>query len=1120
MAMGGTSVYAKEYTKTITGKDADMEWLDSGVYNKDNNGNAAYVFSGDNSIGGMNFGDSTKASVTTGGTLDFGKGISLAEKADITINGNLKGTGQITMNRSGTGTGDKEFLTVNGDVTIRNNDKNNPYVGVGNQFYDSNRWAYTGIDVSTTSGAVMNFNGTVDLAIKGTAVETDPFYKDYSGDNFNWNGGKVGPITDPFKLAVINMNGGNVNIETPESTTVGYLALANYGGTINVNVENGKAGSHDVTIKGNILDMKSKDGNGGDPYFFQNGEINLGLNSSKSSWTGVVDNTGTDQAGNVNLYLGNGAIWNHKSLSMVNGSNHSAMPEPSKDKYGDYDGVSHIYHLYGASSASAGGYIFQRDKADIDINNYSGYTTVFYAHNNDGTTSTDYTAGNIIIESASSGSGVTLVTDKSTNIVMTNEEQVAKVLNALAGKLSYNAYVNNERNLSGKVMIAEGLTSSSAALKTGDVTFDSKGKGTYVPSGKQEQTVTEFTDRLTGDTSVDTAYDKGGVIQEDGTYKFKKDSTISFTAAGGKNAAVYLMKDAVIDVSGVNLNINGIDTKVQPGGSSIIDGIKIDDSGASKVTIKAGELNVTASGIGGYMEPLAGIAVSKSSTDGLLTIDGNVNVSVKDINTSKWSAFYSAGIYANGKGQININGNASVKGKNGTSGLAGNDSQYQSYTNAGGIMAKDGGKVAVNGDVDIAVLASALVANGKGSDITVTGGGSVKAMKGLSTEYGAMANNGTISINVNNEKTKTAGNTLAMDGNVGTMNAGSTANLGFSGSASTLHGIVVNNGGNSNLFFDKGAVWTNEAWGTVSVGTSWGQVNPSYIGNVSRLSGGSSLKDSAYIFQKDSRNITIGDYSGFTTVFYAHNDNGENTGDYTAGDIVIQKAEPDSGIFLLTDKPSSLELSDTEKVAKVLNALAQKLTYSGYAENPDNLLGTVGIASGLTSSAVTLKNGDIKFDQDTGKGSYNGTGAPEHQEVTEFTTHITGKRSADTAYVEAGVLKKDGIYKFEKDSTINYTVNDNWDPPAVIDVQKNLVIDAAGQVLKINGNHTNYGYTQGIQIKDGGGDTAEITAKELDITAGGQYGTVSGITVTQSSDSATGQQKSLKINGNIKDMGL
>ena len=124
-------------------------------------------------------------------------------------------------------------------------------------------------------------------------------------------------------------------------------------------------------------------------------------------------------------------------------------------------------------------------------------------------------------------------------------------------------------------------------------------------------------------------------------------------------------------------------------------------------------------------------------------------------------------------------------------------------------------------------------------------------MKGLSTEYGAMANNGTISINVNNEKTKTAGNTLAMDGNVGTMNAGSTANLGFSGSASTLHGIVVNNGGNSNLFFDKGAVWTNEAWGTVSVGTSWGQVNPSYIGNVSRLSGGSSLKDSAYIFQKD-----------------------------------------------------------------------------------------------------------------------------------------------------------------------------------------------------------------------------------------------------------------------------
>ena len=63
---------------------------------------------------------------------------------------------------------------------------------------------------------------------------------------------------------------------------------------------------------------------------------------------------------------------------------------------------------------------------------------------------------------------------------MTNNDKVAQVLNNLAGKLYYNAYKTGENNLTGKVQIAEGLTSSSASLKVGDIKFDkTTGQGSY-----------------------------------------------------------------------------------------------------------------------------------------------------------------------------------------------------------------------------------------------------------------------------------------------------------------------------------------------------------------------------------------------------------------------------------------------------------------------------------------------------------------------------------------------------------------------------------------------------------------------------------------------------------------
>ena len=59
------------------------------------------------------------------------------------------------------------------------------------------------------------------------------------------------------------------------------------------------------------------------------------------------------------------------------------------------------------------------------------------------------------IGKADSGSYMTLLTD-SEGIKMDSEDSIDSVLNALAQKLYYTAYVKGERNLSGSVKIAEG----------------------------------------------------------------------------------------------------------------------------------------------------------------------------------------------------------------------------------------------------------------------------------------------------------------------------------------------------------------------------------------------------------------------------------------------------------------------------------------------------------------------------------------------------------------------------------------------------------------------------------------------------------------------------------------
>ena len=119
----------------------------------------------------------------------------------------------------------------------------------------------------------------------------------------------------------------------------------------------------------------------------------------------------------------------------------------------------------------------KRTAKNLTIDNYSGNTNIFYAHTGNGEAAENYAAGDTVIKHAAEGSVVSMITDNS-GIAMDNEYSVANVLNALAGKLTYSNFVTGEKNLTGYVKIADGLTASSKAMQTGDISFSSEdGKG-------------------------------------------------------------------------------------------------------------------------------------------------------------------------------------------------------------------------------------------------------------------------------------------------------------------------------------------------------------------------------------------------------------------------------------------------------------------------------------------------------------------------------------------------------------------------------------------------------------------------------------------------------------------
>ena len=710
----------------------------------------------------------------------------------VTVNGNVDVTSTSKVKSSmggayGIWARGRAVIDIHGTVTMK---KENGWAVDSDQngfsFYGSGGILSTSVwGADLNQGATINVDN-VDLKVNGNGLWT------------NIGGG------------IINVNGGSVEVNP--NNGVGYSALLAECGTVNMNVlkdADGNvtgAGNNDVTIKGNVF---AATGAINDVDKGTYTSINLGLTNERSSLTGVIWNGFRDEGnknttklfyGRTNLWLSDGAQWHHEPYGSVE--------VKDMNYYGDKFKGSVVSNFHGGSSEAHSGYIFQGTpskkarKLGITFKNYNGYTIVFYNH--DETDPTQMIGGDITIEKAAEGSGITLVTDSkgltagfSTSDKAADQNKVSEVLNKLAQKLFYTA---NDGHLAGTVKIADGLTASSKSLKSGTISFSSDSTGTKVKGQGFYEYEPASDDVLTNPITggMDKKYVNIGVEKTKGHYDFAKDSTITVTA--GQYASLIGTVDAVngpVTINGKGTTLSLINDQK---GSNVARAVSTGLSKGNDVSITADRLNLDARTSGFRAQ---GIYADK----GTVYVNADTHISTKASNDSR-------GIYAGGSSVIHMNGGFSNDV----------DTTAASYS---ALYADGNGRITVN------------MKDGK------AGGGKVNLKGDIYTE-----------------------SITSEDDYYDESSENSTVDMALSGKESSWHGRSVYSTstsdddsskgyGDFNLILDDGAVWTNEKVGS---GMDAGS-------HVTKLTGGAEGK-SGIIVQKDRKDLTVDALSGHTEVRY------------------------------------------------------------------------------------------------------------------------------------------------------------------------------------------------------------------------------------------------------------
>ncbi|ANR69883.1 hypothetical protein AXF19_01985 [Selenomonas sp. oral taxon 126] len=857
----------------------------------------------------------------------------------------------------------------------------------------------------------------------------------------------------------------SVGLSTPESHWIG-----NYADTSGYGVTQGQLGAVNLFMK-----------NGSYWKGFSNGCMKVEMSGVGTHWTGF--NVGN----NMQLKLAGGAVW-HNAITPEQ-TDQDKKPAISRVKY--FTGEGGFIDMTGvnrflASSKSLSGSPVQTESSsaitekglgetgDLTIESYSGSTKVLYRH--DENKPTTIYGGKITIKKAAENSNITLTTD---NAGLNTESQKAAdvnlasaALDALAKKLYYTAYTTSERNLTGKVEIAEGLTTSSASKRLENITFDAAtGQGGYAYTPK------ESTDPITESETL--TYDRQAIATKDAAYKV--------ALYAGKSEYNHT-NPMVVDMNGHSLYLEANSTQRGPIALAAYDsaGIRIVNSGAKRMlTLKSTNTSTDLnSGAWGIYAP------------GQLQIDAPVTI--EEVRSKGVHAF---GVATNGEDgsapRVTFNNDLTIKSL--VSEYVDPDHQWDDGRYLAAISAAKNAHITVKGNADIQnVKGSILRVTGEGGIIDISGGTLSTAEDADHTKqyYLVQAKTGTVRLNspdgnVGNKKMNISGDMKVMreygksdsaqltpfDSKGTVVAALTTADSDWTGAVtydvdrvdSQQHpgAFTAHEAGQVDLTLQNGATWTNMLKSGASA--SW------QGSRLTHLTGGSSAENAGMIFQKNDKDITVDNYSGHTRVFYRHDAATPTT--MTGGDFRIKNAAENSSVTLTTDNAGlnteSNAAADVNLVSAALDALAKKLYYTAYASGEQNLLGKVEIAEGLTSSAASKRIENITFDATTGQGGYAYTPQSEGQTTAEFTKRLFG--TTDQEYVDAHVKQADGTYRFTKDSTITYQNKTDMNMGAV-KPNADVVIDAKDRTLTVKSGSGRDSAKESAAIWNDG--------KKLDVTAG------------------------------------
>ena len=1057
-----SALYAGEETSPSKPMTVNLSGKGLALNAAQTSGQAAAIYAGANAhIKVVNQSANQKLAITANNTDTRGAhGIYADGSAHLNISGPVEITDVVTQGDAATGIniqGKQSEINIDGPLTISN------VKGIRERGKGVNA---AGILVTGDTSTVA-VSGPVDIS-------------DVRGSGILLKG----------KDTKVAVGGGTITAAEDSDKSHNFYAVRVEKGTLDINMKDGAAGSTTTKITGDMYatgqyGKKVVEYTGGELIDWTDaGVLNVALTDKDSFWKGVAaydmynDNYGSGgntmhDIGQFNLYLQNGAVWTNEQQSHV-----TTTTIASKNPV--WTG-STLATLHGGNDAANAGLIYQKDNNPISVVNYSGHTTVFYEH--DAADPTKIIGGNFNITNAAEGSAITFVTDNTGITSGWNDsdtaeakDNVASVLNNLAGKLFYKNYTDG--HLAGVVKIAEGLTASSAALKTGDISFSSDATGTKNP----------------GQGYYD--YKASGEKPEYKTGAIKESEDISKTREADANGVV---------------NVKVTEPTITEGYSKFAAALYADDPTAS-MNVKMAGKDLVLSSVVEEGAQAAGIFVANGAN---ITIDNpfvKQKLSITATNNDTRGAY---GIFAKGdSAKLNISGPVGitdvttkgaavgaivVRGQNTDvvidgplkiSNVKAESDNAMGYNGFGIGVTGVGSTVAVNGTVDISgIHGSAILLKESGNKVSVGGGNIAAAVDSDKSHnyYAARVEKGTLDINMKDGVVGDTTTTITGDMYINCLHGMKPPSLGseelvefkeegiinvaltnadsyWKGVAAHekyktdkhQYGYDMHDVGDLNLYLQNGATWTNEQQShatttTVKDGVWEGST-------LASLHGGKDAAHAGHIFQNDSKNITINNYSGNTNIYYAHTGNGEAAENYAAGDTIIKSAAAGSVVSLITDN-KDVAMGNSESVAKVLNALAGKLTYSNFATEK-NLKGVVKISSGLTASGAELKTGDISFSTETTGTKTPGQGYYEYDEVAEntFNAPITG--GTDKKYTEAGIEKEKGVYTFTNDTVIDVTKGD---------YSSNLgAIESSGGPVTINADGLNldvsYHVTKGSNV--------------------------------------------------------